>query len=135
MVIFNYMQAVILAGGKGTRLSPITDTIPKPMAMVNNRPFLEYMLLMLKRNSFKKILLCVGYLGEKIEAYFGDGNRLGIVIKYSYEKELLGTAGALKLAENILEEEFLVLYGDSYLDIDYRAFIAFLRSAKLSAPL
>lgn len=130
MVIFNYMQAVILAGGKGTRLSPITDTIPKPMAMVNNRPFLEYMLLMLKRNSFKKILLCVGYLGEKIEAYFGDGNRLGIVIKYSYEKELLGTAGALKLAENILEEEFLVLYGDSYLDIDYRAFIAFFAKRK-----
>lgn len=124
------MQAVILAGGKGTRLSPITDTIPKPMAMVNNRPFLEYMLLMLKRNSFKKILLCVGYLGEKIEAYFGDGNRLGIVIKYSYEKELLGTAGALKLAENILEEEFLVLYGDSYLDIDYRAFIAFFAKRK-----
>src|SRR3989338_1997571 len=119
------MQTVILAGGRGTRLSPITNMIPKPMVTVKDKPFLEYLLLMLKRNSLEKILLCVGYLGEKIEVYFGDGRRLGMEIKYSYEKEPLGTAGGLKLAENLLEEEFLVLYGDSYLDIDYSAFIYF----------
>lgn len=135
MVIFNNMQTVILAGGRGTRLSPVTNMIPKPLAMVNNKPFLEYLLLMLKRNSLKEILLCVGYLGDKIEAYFGDGSRLGIEIKYSCEKEPLGTAGALKLAENLLEEEFLVLYGDSYLDMDYSAFIVFFENQKTTGSI
>ena len=124
------MQVVILAGGRGIRLAPITDNIPKPMVMINGRPFLEYLLLMLKRNSLKKILLCVGYLGDKIEAYFGDGGRLGVNIKYSREKELLGTGGALKLASNLIEEEFLLLYGDSYLDIDYSGFINFFDNQK-----
>lgn len=117
------MQTVILAGGRGSRLSPISDELPKPMAPINGKPFLEYLFLLLKRNSLKKILLCVGYLGEKIEAYFGDGNRLGLEIKYSYEKELLGTAGALKLAADLIEDKFLLLYGDSYLDIDFADFI------------
>lgn len=129
------MQTVILAGGRGIRLSPITNMIPKPMIVVNNKPFLEYLLLMLKRNSLEKILLCVGYLGEKIEVYFGDGGRLGIEIQYSREKEPLGTAGALKLAENLLEEEFLVLYGDSYLDIDYSAFIDFFKNQKTTGSI
>lgn len=124
------MQTVILAGGRGTRLLPITDNIPKPMVLVNGKPFLEHMLLMLKRNSLRNILLCIGYLGDKIESYFGDGDRHGIEIKYSHEKEPIGTAGALKLAEGLLEEEFLVLYGDSYLDIDYGAFIDFFKNHK-----
>jgi len=129
------MQTVILAGGRGTRLSPITDTMPKPMVAVNNKPFLEYVLLMLKMNALEKILLCVGYLGDKIEAYFGEGRRLGMEIKYSYEKEALGTAGALKLAEDLLGEEFLVLYGDSYLDIDYRDFIDFFENHKTTGSI
>jgi len=126
------MQTVILAGGRGTRLSPVTDNMPKPMVMIGDKPFLEYLLLMLRRNSLKKILLCIGYLGDRIEDYFGDGKRLGIEIKYSREKELLGTAGALKLAGDLLEEEFLLLYGDSYLDIDYSSFIKFFESQKAS---
>lgn len=128
MVNKTQMQTVILAGGRGTRLSPITDNMPKPMVPVKGKPFLEYLLLMLKKNSLQKIILCVGYLGDKIEAYFGDGGRLGMEIKYSYEKELLGTGGALKLAAGLIEEKFLVLYGDSYLNIDYRAFIEFFDS-------
>ena len=124
------MQTVILAGGRGTRLSPITCNIPKPMVPVKDKPFLEYLLWMLKRNSLKKILLCVGYLGNKIEAYFGDGRHLGIKIKYSYEKELMGTGGALKLASDLLEEKFLLLYGDSYLDIEYGEFIKFFENQK-----
>lgn len=129
------MQTVILAGGRGERLSPITNMIPKPMVEVNNKPFLEYLLVMLKKNSLKKILLCVGYLGDMIESYFGDGSRLGIEINYSYEKEPLGTAGALKLAENKLEEEFLVLYGDSYLDIGYNDFTVFFKSQKSTGSI
>lgn len=121
------MQTVILAGGRGTRLSAVTNNIPKPMALIKGKPFLEYLLLMLKRNSLNDLLLCVGYLGDKVEAYFGDGRSLGMEIKYSYEKELLGTGGALKLAEGLIEKEFLLLYGDSYLDIDYGEFIEFFR--------
>lgn len=111
------MQTVILAGGRGSRLVPLTDDIPKPMILIKDRPFLEYMILMLKRNFLKKILLCVGYLGHKIEDYFKDGHRWGVQIRYFYEKELLGTGGALKLASDLIEEKFLLLYGDSYLDI------------------
>jgi len=129
------MQTVILAGGRGIRLSPITDHLPKPMVAIKDKPFLEYILLMLKRNSLKKILLCVGYLGDKIEAYFGDGQRLGMEIKYSYEKELLGTGGALKLAGDLIEEEFLLLYGDSYLDIEYGNFIKFFKNQKTIGAL
>ena len=124
------MQTVILAGGLGTRLYPITNSIPKPMVLIKGRPFLEYLLLMLKRNSLNKILLCVGYLCDKIKFHFGDGHRLGIEIKYSYEKELLGTGGALKLASDLIEEKFLLLYGDSYLDIDYGEFIKFFENQK-----
>lgn len=124
------MQTVILAGGRGSRLAPITFDMPKPMIPIKDKPFLEYLLLMLKRNSLKKILLCVGYLGNKIEAYFGDGRSLGIEIKYSYEKELLGTGGALKLAGNLIEEKFFLLYGDSYLDINYSDFSQFFEAQK-----
>ena len=124
------MQVVILAGGRGTRLSPITDLTPKPMVLIKNKPFLEYLLLMLRKNSFKKVLICVGYLGDKIEAYFGNGCQWDIEIKYSYEKDLLGTAGALKLANSIIEEKFLLIYGDSYLDIDYGKFIEFFENKK-----
>ena len=124
------MQTVILAGGQGTRLFPITDEMPKPMVPIKDKPFLEYLLLLLKRNSLRRILLCVGYLGSKIEAYFGDGRRLGMEIKYSYEKELLGTGGALKLAGDLIEEKILLLYGDSYLDIDYGDFIKFFENQK-----
>ena len=119
------MQAVILAGGRGSRLVPLTDDIPKPMILIEDKPFLEYMILMLKRNFLKKILLCVGYLGHRIEDYFKDGHRWGVQIRYSYEKELLGTGGALKLASDLIEEKFLLLYGDSYLDIDYNDFVIF----------
>lgn len=129
------IQTVILAGGRGTRLSPITEFIPKPMVPIKDKPFLEWLLLMLKRNSLKKMLLCVGHLGSKIEDYFGDGRRLGIEVKYSHEKELLGTGGALKLASDLIEEKFLLLYGDSYLDINYSEFIAFFEGQKTTGAI
>ena len=81
------MQAVILAGGLGTRLWPLTQTLPKPMALVAGVPYLEHQLRLLKRQSISDLVLLTGYLGEQIEDYFGDGSRLGMQIRYSREPE------------------------------------------------
>lgn len=113
-------QAVILAGGLGTRMRPMTEQVPKPMLPVNGKPFLEHQLALLKRHGFTQALLLVAYLGEQIEHYFGNGGRLGMKVEYSYEPEPLGTGGALKLAAANLDEQFALLNGDTYLDIDYR---------------
>lgn len=113
------MQVVILAGGLGTRLRPLTYEIPKPMVPVKGRPFLEHQIKMLKKNGLSDFVLCVGYLGDKIKKYFKNGESLGINILYSEEKIPLGTGGALKNAKDLLEKEFLLVYGDSFLDIDY----------------
>ena len=130
------MQVVILAGGLGTRLRPLTHTVPKPMVLINGKPFLEYQLEMLKKNGFKDFILCTGYLGEKIEEYFGNGEKIGIHIKYSKESEPLGTGGALKNAQKLLEDEFTVIYGDSFLPMDYKSLIAdFNKSKKLAMPV
>lgn len=112
-------QAVILVGGKGERLKPLTDNMPKPMVEVCGRPFLEYLLLLLKGNEIRNLLFLAGYLGGKIETYFGDGRKWGVKIDYSFEKEPVGTGGALKLAKDKLEDEFFLLFGDSYLPINY----------------
>ena len=91
------------------------------MVPVGGRPFLFYLLQLLKLRGLQDIILCIGYLGEQILEHFGDGRKMGLRIRYSYEKErLLGTGGALKLAENLLQEEFLVINGDTFLDIDYQ---------------
>ena len=114
------MQAVILAGGLGTRLRPITEKIPKPMVEVGGEPFLARIVRWLVQHGFRRQLFLLGYRGEIVSEYFGDGSKFGAAITYSQEPEPLGTAGALRLALEKLEEEFLVLYGDSYLPIDYR---------------
>lgn len=119
------MQVVILAWGLWTRLRPITETIPKPMVEVDGRPYLEHQINMIKNYGFTQFLLLVGYLWNQIEEYFGNGEKFWISIEYNYEKELLGTGGALKLAEEKLEEKFLLIYGDSYLDYDYHKLIKF----------
>ena len=116
------MQAVILCGGEGKRLRPFTEKIPKPMIMVNKKPFLERQIMFLKGSGIKDFVLCVGYLWKSIEDYFGNGLKFGIKITYSVEKELLGTGGALKLAEKYLKQDFFVIYGDSFLPIDYGLF-------------
>jgi len=127
------MQAVILAGGLGTRLRPLTQKLPKPMVLIKEKPFLEYQLEMLKKNGFKDFILCTGYLGEKIEEYFDNGKKMGIHIKYSKENEPLGTGGALKNAQKLLENEFILIYGDSFLNMDYPLLIAdFNESKKLA---
>lgn len=108
-------QAVILAGGLGTRLRPITELIPKPMIEINGKPFLEYQINQIRDSGIENIVLCVGYLGEIIQQHFGDGKNFGVKIKYSHERELLGTAGAIKKAESFIDSNpFIVLNGDCY---------------------
>jgi NDP-sugar pyrophosphorylase family protein len=114
------MQAVILAGGLGTRLGPITAQVPKPMVPVAGVPYLEHQLRLLERQSIRNVVVLTGYLGNMVEDYFGDGRRVGMSIRYSREPAPLGTGGALRLAAHLLDEQFLVIYGDSYLAIDYR---------------
>ena len=107
------MQIVILCGGKATRLYPLTKKIPKSMMRFEGKPFLEQQLDLLKKNRIFDIVLCVGYKAEQIKKYFGDGKNFGVEIKYSSDKKkLLGTGGALKKAENLLEDSFLVMWGD-----------------------
>ena len=125
------MQAVILAGGLGTRLRPMTYDIPKPMIPINNKPYLEYQLEYLARHNIREILILIGYLGNQIEEYFGNGHKWGLNIKYSLEEAPLGTGGGLKKAENLLEQEFLLIYGDSFLAVDYNHLIEVYKNLKI----
>jgi NDP-sugar pyrophosphorylase family protein len=116
------LPVVILAGGLATRLRPLTQKIPKALVEVAGRPFLEHQIDLLKRNGITEVILCVGYLGEMIEQRYRDGETLGIRIKYSFDgPKLLGTGGAIKRALALLPDVFFVLYGDSYLPVDYQA--------------
>jgi len=113
------MKAVILAGGKGTRLMPLTKDIPKPMVKVCDKPLLEWQVLLLKKYGIKDIIFCTNHLHEVIEDYFGNGEKWGVNIQHSVEKEPLGTAGAVKLAEPLIgNEDFLLLFGDDILSVN-----------------
>jgi NDP-sugar pyrophosphorylase family protein len=104
-------RAVILAGGRGSRLYPYTTVFPKPLMPILERPILEIVLRQLKQAGFEHVTLAVGYLAELIETYCGNGQKFGLRIDYSREDEPLGTAGPLRLIEN-LEGDFLVMNGD-----------------------
>jgi NDP-sugar pyrophosphorylase family protein len=123
----------ILAGGLATRLRPITEKIPKALIEVAGQPFLAQQLRLLRSAGIRKVVLCVGYRGEMIEQEFGEGRSCDVELSYSFDgPELLGTGGALKKALPLLGQRFFVLYGDSYLPIDYAAPArAFLESGKL----
>jgi len=114
------LPIVILAGGLATRLSPITKTIPKSMLKVAGEPFIAHQLRELALQGICDVVLCVGHLGKQIEEFVQDGSEFGLFVKYSYEtKNLLGTGGAIKNALHLLNDDFFVLYGDSWLEIDY----------------
>ncbi len=106
--------AVILAGGLGTRLRPLVSDRPKALAVVAGKPFILHQLEWLRRNLVQSVILCVGYKGEQIVDFLGDGSHLGLKIDYSWENTPLGTAGALAQALELLPPEFLVLNGDTY---------------------
>ena len=122
----------ILAGGLATRLRPATERIPKALVPVSGEPFLAHQLRLLHSAGLRQVVVCAGYLGEMIEAEFGDGARFDMRIAYSFDgPRLLGTGGALKQALPLLGERFFVLYGDSYLPIDYGSVArAFLEAGK-----
>ncbi len=119
------MKAVIMAGGRGVRLRPLTDTVPKPMVPLIDKPVLEYALGSLKKNGVTDVAVTLGYMPEKITEYFGDGERFGMKLTYFYEKEPLGTAGGVKNAERFFDDTFLVLSGDAYTEIDLKRAISF----------
>ena len=114
------MKAVILAGGKGRRLAPYTTILPKPLMPIGDVPILEVVVRQLKHAGFDEITMAVGHLAELLMAYFGDGKKWGVQIRYSREEQPLGTAGPLSLVEG-LDEPFLVMNGDLLTTLDYRA--------------
>ena len=125
------MQIVILCGGLATRLYPVTQKIPKSMIEIYGKPFLEYQIELLKKNGISDLVLCVGKFSEQIEQYFGNGEKFGVKIQYSRDgADLAGTGGALKKAEGLLENEFLVMYGDSYLPFDFQQAVAFFKEKR-----
>lgn len=130
------MQSVILAGGLGTRLRPLTDTRPKSLVPVLGRPFLAYQLEWVARHGLRDVLLCLGHRAEQIQAFAGTGQTFGLRITYVLESDrLLGTAGALRHAEAWLEDEFCLLNGDSYLPVDPRTPIRYFGANGFSAMM
>src|SRR5258708_9639738 len=124
------LPVVILAGGLATRLRPLTEKIPKCLVEVAGRSFLEHQIALLRKNGITEIFLCVGYLGAMIEERFGNVQQYGVRMADSYDGDkLLGTGGAIKKVLPKLSEEFFVLYGDSYLPIDYQAVATHFRAS------
>jgi NDP-sugar pyrophosphorylase family protein len=116
------LPVAILAGGLATRLRPITEKIPKSLVTVAGRPFLAHQIELLRSKGLTRLVLCVGFLGEMIQREFGDGSEYGVSLEYSFDgPHLLGTGGAVRKALPMLGPRFFVLYGDSYLPIDYSA--------------
>lgn len=115
------MKTLLLVGGLGTRLHSILGSQPKAMAPVSGRPFLEYQIELLRAQGIREFVLCVGHLRESIMAHFGDGADQDVHIEYSIEQEPLGTAGALRNAARFIKSTFLLMNGDTYLDIDYQS--------------
>ena len=116
------LPVAILAGGLATRLRPLTERVPKSLVEVAGEPFLAHQLRLLRKYEVERAVICAGYLGEMIRDYAGDGSGFGLRLDYSFDGATLrGTAGALRQALPLLGEQFLTLYGDSYLPVDYRA--------------
>jgi NDP-sugar pyrophosphorylase family protein len=126
------LPIAIVAGGLGTRLHPITTTIPKALVEVNGEPFIAHQLRLLRANQIEHAVVCAGYLGEMIPESIGEGQALGVRVDYAFDGPMpRGTAGAIKNALPLLGEAFFVLYGDSYLPCDYGAVQrAFVESGK-----
>lgn len=127
------IPVALLAGGLATRLRPLTEKVPKVLLPVAGRPFLAHQLELLRARGLRRVVLCLGYLGEKVVEEFGDGREHGMQLEYSFDGPvLLGTGGALQQALPQLGERFFVLYGDSYLTCDFRPIAEFFeRSGKL----
>ncbi len=122
------MKAMVLAAGLGTRLRPVTRSVPKPMVPVLNRPVMEHIVHLLARNGFTDVIANVHWFPDVIRDHFGDGSKFGINLTYSFEEELLGTAGGVRFASPFFDDDFLVISGDAMTDIDLAAMRDFHRS-------
>jgi len=118
-------HAILLAGGKGTRMRPFTYEIPKPMIPVQGRPLIQHQVELLRKYGVKEIIFSIGYMGDKIKEYFGNGSRLGVNISYIEEDKEMGTAGPLNLIKEKLDETFLMFNGDVLANIDLNDFVSF----------
>jgi NDP-sugar pyrophosphorylase family protein len=124
----------ILAGGLATRLKPLTEQVPKSMIEVGGQPFIAHQLRLLQRERIDRVVVCLGHLGEQIEAFVGDGSQFGVSVAYCYDgSTLLGTGGALRLPLDQLGPEFLVMYGDSWLDTQFAPVVEAFRASGKSA--
>lgn len=129
------MQALILAGGRGTRLHPYTTVLPKPLMPVGDYPILEIILRQLKNAGVTDIILAVGYLSQLLQAFFQEGKRLGLNISYSFEERALGTAGPIALAIDQLDDDFLVMNGDLMTTLSYQNLLAFHKDRSAAATI
>lgn len=128
-------KAVILAGGRGTRMRPFTYEVPKPMIPVQGKPLLQHIVELLRKYDIRDIILSTGYMGDKIREYFGNGSRFGVDVSYVEEKEELGTAGSLNLMKGMLNGTFLMFNGDILANIDLHDFIVFHRENRALATI
>jgi len=117
------MKAVVMAGGEGTRLRPLTSNQPKPMVPIVGKPCMEHILELLKQHGFDEVVVTVAFMPQAIRSYFGDGEALGLAIEYSVEESPLGTAGSVRLASGVLDEPFIVISGDALCDVDLSAIV------------
>ena len=119
------MKAVVMAGGEGTRLRPLTSNQPKPMVTIAGRPCMEHILELLRRHDLSRIVATLAYMPQMIRGYFGEGSHLDVELDYSVEEVPAGTAGSVKLCEHYLDETFVVVSGDALTDIDLSALVSF----------
>src|SRR3989440_8585393 len=127
------MKAVVMAGGEGSRLRPLTIRLPKPMVPIAEKQVMEHILNLLKRHGITDVIVTVQYLGSNIEDYFGNGSQFGMRIAYSREDVPLGTAGSVKNAEELLTEPFLVISGDALTDYNLTHIIKYNQEKKALA--
>jgi len=129
------VKAIILVGGEGLRLRPLTCNVPKPMVPIVNKPFLEHMLDNLGKHHIDEVILAICYLPERIQSHFGDGSAFGLKLIYAVEQSPLGTGGAVKNAEEFLDDTFLVFNGDIFSDLDLTDMVRFHRQSKARATI
>ena len=129
------MKAVVLAGGRGTRLAPYTKILPKPLMPIGDMPILEILLRQMSRAGVDEAILTVGHLSELLRAFFQDGERIGLRIHYSYEEKPLGTAGPLSLIKQPLDDTFLVTNGDVLTNLSFKNLIEYHKASKAIATI
>src|SRR5213078_344147 len=129
------MKAVVMAGGEGTRLRPLTSNQPKPMVAIAGKPCMEHILELVRRHGITEVVATLAYMPQVIRGYFGEGSHLGVEVDYSVEEVPAGTAGSVKLIEDYLDDTFLVVSGDAVTDMDLASLLDFHRQTGALATL